>query len=583
MPMLGLGKKKEKAVTVYETIEEAEAAEAAEASETTETAAAAGENDEAWTQAGYVDADKVIKESETTAPIDPMSEADASASGAKAIKKIAPKIKKLPLKTLYTIAGIMAVLILIFAVITIILSRPAKPVYPAGTAVLVLPDTQKTDGGYIYIDVPFSIDGSVAQLLGVMPDSQATVLYFSRYFDLKDCMDFSLKDSDGNVCYLDLSRHMDGGMTNKLYFQPLNEGIEYFELLMPDYVMSEYEHSFFYFDKALEYPAALFAANQSASLSFEGNNATLSINEAAFSPAGTFVTYSLMPDSDNIKIIPESRSFMTLYGSKSLIPPLDGFGLQESVDNANILGEAGFWRIDGFNNTPSITMNGLLCEIKINKTVQVDSLFLNDSAHAIQLKLANYTLVLERMKGKGDTHVLVLHTIDTTLPVPDNPNDYSNRVYASYALELVLGKDSDGNEIILTPSEKSYKSAIGSDYVFIGDSSNKLDYSPENISLRIISGEIKMEPVSFDINRESLSETRDEKAKAAIDYIISQYKNDNADKDAYTVQAVSWHIAGDEITVLLYDAGVDNGKTFRAKHTVKGLITNGGFNPLLKD
>jgi len=580
------GKKKNDEIAIYENIAESAA----------EEDAAPEAPVEAWSQAGYEDAEisdaekaKAAAEKEAAAKETAEKAAHEAAREAElALEEIDPfgealdrfvpkfvpmkKVRKLPLKTLYITAACIAFVIISLAVATVLVVNMNKSPYPDGSVLLTLPKADDTNrNSYIFTSKELKINGFDAKLQGVTLNSTASVFYFNRYFDA-GCMDFTITDSENNVYYLDLSRHIDGGRTDRLYFEPLKEGIESFELNLPEYFSTGYDDTFFFFNKPLEYTPVLYAASQSAVLDFDGDKAAVNIDEAVFSPVGAFINYSLIPDG-KIQILPEDTTApLKFTGDKSVFPALEGYAAQSELDGAGVMGRVGFWPPDSLKGEATVTIDNLLCEIQMNKIIQTDELFLNDPAYAQTVKLADYELVLERMGKRANVYILVLHTTDTRLPQP-KPGDYSNRAYAKYDIELI-GYDKNGKEVALKPMARVFKK--GSDYIFV-DNDNEIIYSsPQDVSLRINSAQIKIDSIDFDIDLSTLSDKRDERSKKAIDAILAEYKNRNKDVAQYTVQAVGVNITDNKISALIYEAGVKDGQTFTSKYAVTGDIINGG-------
>ncbi|MDR1687727.1 MAG: hypothetical protein LBS21_03840 [Clostridiales bacterium] len=487
--------------------------------------------------------------------------------------------RKLSLRTMYITAASMLLLtagIVFFAVF--FLGNRQTAAFPEGTVFLDVPepDTESDTGAkYIFTNKTMNINGSETDLLGVLIDTEFCVLYFSRYFDSL-CTDFSLSDDNGNTYYMDLSRHIDGEVTNKLYFEPLNEGITYFKLNFPKYVDTGYPEQFFYFIEPLVLPQAKYAENRVAQISYQGSSTRFCIDEIAFTGSGSFISYSFSSEGDGIRLIPRENAkpniFLT-YGNL-FAPKMSGYDLYADIENANVLGLAAFATVRQPSKTAQIAIRGLNCQIDLSKTVEPGELFLNHPDHTAELDFNNYKLVLERMGVRGNVYALILHTVDTNLPAPKDEEDFSNRVYAAYDIELT-GKTVNGEEVTLKP--EAYVSAKGSDYVFIDEEHKLAHTANESLRVKINSVEFEMEDVVYNFDLTNLKDSLSDEKTAVNEAISAYFKEKNETAPFYTAQVAASSINGNEINAVVYEAGLSVGGTapFTGKYAVTGKYENG--------
>lgn len=561
-------KKGEQEISVYETLDEPSKEDEQQAEETDDI--------EELEAPEEPDIPEIETESETTEEQEPQDVPETDEKPDK--EKKPPKewvnpFKKLTVKHMAIIAGVIGLLIIVVAVFGIIYTRQIKNSgYPEGSVILTLPESKEYSASYIFTSRDMVVNGVETKLLGVLVDQQACVFYFNRQFKV-NCMDFTLMDSSGNIYYMDLTCHMGDVFTDKLYFQPLNEGVSSFAMQITNSEDGSGNVNF-YFDRELEYPTAYYAENQSVSLGFEGAKSLFKINEAAFSSAGTFIDFSFSSDSDRIMILPgeSSVSFLKVMDNSTLCSQLKGYKLQEEA-GALVMGKAGFRPLKTLDGTVAITVRDLICRVKIDKYADTPELFLNEPGHVQEIRLGDYKLVLERMGKRGLAYVAVVHMENLKLPVPQEKGDYFNRIYASYEMELV-GKNKDGETVTL--KSEAYLSKNGADIVFFDENKEIVFTSPEDVELKIISAEIEMDDVVFELNINSLPEKRSEQVQKALNSVLMLYEYDNSGLAMYTAQVMSYSVTDNNgIAAVIYEAGMENGEVFYKKQIVSGVIRGG--------
>ncbi len=281
----------------------------------------------------------------------------------------------------------------------------------------------RAEGSYIEIELPknkeyvsrvivnkdLKLYKDVVSLGKITFDSENTVFYFDTAIDFKDKYRASLLDSSNR--YYPMNYHfMENLPTSSLgrvvAFAPLPDGTRRFKLEIIDNYTSEEISFYFELDRNLYKQSTLkvFATSreEDEKVKFENVIAAESM---------TSINYSLLwPDEESYYygIDDYGTGTATLTHNMNTVPLRTGEMVSyEFIKDNLLLLEGNYTPLSNYNGILKIVMSNIYKIYDINKEYNTRDILLKKAM--IELKLDDYTLVIEGMDKRDDMAVLVYH------------------------------------------------------------------------------------------------------------------------------------------------------------------------------
>jgi hypothetical protein len=392
-------------------------------------------------------------------------------------------------------------------------------------------------------------------------DNHSSVVYFLEEFDFTR-YDIWLIDDFGKYCALDASFVENDGRTlfpdRSVWFAPLSLGVRGFTLGFADRVTGEVLEQSFGFE-ATHGMVADMVFERLTSIRKNDGTTVGTVHAAHFSSTGTNLFFTFDGRVENIRFGQDvTNSALTLTERGRTIHPLSTGVRTHFAANGDILYRADFHPINFYEGVVDFTFRRLFTTLPINAAVNAVPLMnnLNPNNHVV-FETGGYLVTLQFITPHlNDTWRMFLHSIDLSVPAPEDPSDRSNRREVLIDCHLVITMP-NGERVILHGTDARSRD-IGSDIFFRpGD-------SPQYAEL-ILAGQYRnMELVVGD----ALIRTDDINIRIDLDQIVGEgrvferdikhhFTRNNADKERYSVAVVMFERLGRNHRALMREIWYD--------------------------
>ena len=403
------------------------------------------------------------------------------------------------------------------------------------------------DGG-VYLSQPSGLSNSAHQIfigngliqlgyseleiISAIFDSEKSLFTFSQPID-QSRLNFFIREENDVMRYIDLRTIALDNPGSVLHMQALTEGIRDFTLIVVDTSTGDEASLDFRFSQNFSHPPALYV-DARREVEIEQSEFSLFLEDSAFSPTATFISYAVINDTTN----PHAT-----FGFNPALSLREGIGtlrtvseLTASFDNGNvILGALKAQPLRNLTQPIELTFSGLNRQYALNLELPVAPLLNRGNPPTdIPIGRGQYSMFLEGMihSTRDNMFVLVFNTQDQLVPLPYEAEDllefmdeyrydFRSEFAAMNAFFRRNGIDPYFNRVetimtayllVNTPFRqlripgRAYHGRRGSDVIFdLSDLGDAASTPHSGISLLIESVELVREPVVSTLDMPRLS------------------------------------------------------------------------------
>jgi len=375
-----------------------------------------------------VDRPAAIYDGKNAAPVD-MSALDALKESKRKLPLIVNLLLGLPSKYMYAALGVIVIMLTttsIFGYTLLFGAESRRRSFERdGGIYLVQSHGSANSAHQIFIDNRVIQLGDIEfEIISATFDSEKSVFNFSNPID-QSYLNFFIREDNGILRYVDLRTIVLDVPSNSLHMQALTSGIRDFTLIAADTTTGEQTSVDFRFSQNLVHPLALHAGNR-IHLNFEYAPFSVFLDDSTFSPASTFISYSIVND------VPYLDPYAT-YGFSPSLSLREGVSavrtISEETTSFNygrvILGTVNTQPLRSLLQPIELTFNGLNRQYPLNIEMPVAPLLSRVEPPTLIPLDYRHSIFIEGMAHsiRDNLFVLVFNTQNQMIPLPYEAED----------------------------------------------------------------------------------------------------------------------------------------------------------------
>ncbi len=294
---------------------------------------------------------------------------------------------------------------------------------PPNTVLIEIPSYYSNSANSIYVNQKAVFKDNILAIERLQISPSSTNFYFTDFVDVSS-YNINIIDNKNKTYFLNLEHFKDmKDKENKVIsMEPLDGGVKTFSLVIRDPASEEAVVYNYKFDKPFEHLPTRYLTKPISSAN-KDSKITATIEKGLFSSTDTYLEMKLSVNATgNVVRLggnETSQLVKVTEGASSVLFDDIIYLYSDTLNEHTVYAKAKFAPVKSLGSKLDVELNNLYEVYEVNRQIPVSSLMSAYNEYNDLLMFSGYALYLERLIKAGDKFVLVLHTEDINVNVPN--------------------------------------------------------------------------------------------------------------------------------------------------------------------